>query len=582
MESSRNQNTKPTLFPQAATTETPVAGTPAPIRYKPASSRRLVPNRRWVSPNQLPLDLDSVSSNTPRDFTAVAANRKRRVAGTPPPTRKPKTAQWTQGELPMFFPPEGTPTVRHGHSDGQGESDDSDDGDGDDFPSGPAPTPVPAKPKPELPEEGSRVAGPRSKDRVIFDAQAAKDLSDAIYESWVTDAQAQKDLHPSEPSEFSYAQASRIATRERSGSPVAYGWPRFSPQDAALHSMSRDHSDPWSPTFIDPKVYGKPKYGRNYTAYDLAQRTEQLVFEKLLAELCSGIPEPQYSFGRPRIAMADMVFAIVHKVHSLYSLRRAEGGLRKAELEGCIEQTPRFTTVCKYMQEPEITHILMDLVYASAMPMRGLDTQVLTDSTGFSTSRFIQWYNKRWDKEIRNREWVKCHFTCGARTKIITAVCITGYDVHDTDLFIPLLERTLKYFDPAAIAADKAYLSHKNIHLAMLAGVVPYIPFKSNTRIPGERDNSAWAQMYHYFRFNEQEFDHHYHRRSNVESAVNMMKSKFGDAIRSKTDIAQANEVLAKVLCHNIVEVHKWSVLMGFDPVMQYELSPPRELALRP
>jgi hypothetical protein len=31
-----------------------------------------------------------------------------------------------------------------------------------------------------------------------------------------------------------------------------------------------------------------------------------------------------------------------------------------------------------------------------------------------------------------------------------------------------------------------------------------------------------------------------------------MVKSKFGDAVRSKTDVAARNEVLAKVLCHNI------------------------------
>ena len=31
-----------------------------------------------------------------------------------------------------------------------------------------------------------------------------------------------------------------------------------------------------------------------------------------------------------------------------------------------------------------------------------------------------------------------------------------------------------------------------------------------------------------------------------------MIKSKFGDAIRSKSEVAGKNEKLAKVLCHNI------------------------------
>ena len=31
-----------------------------------------------------------------------------------------------------------------------------------------------------------------------------------------------------------------------------------------------------------------------------------------------------------------------------------------------------------------------------------------------------------------------------------------------------------------------------------------------------------------------------------------MIKTKFGDAVRSKSEVAGKNEVLAKVLCHNI------------------------------
>ena len=43
-----------------------------------------------------------------------------------------------------------------------------------------------------------------------------------------------------------------------------------------------------------------------------------------------------------------------------------------------------------------------------------------------------------------------------------------------------------------------------------------------------------------------------YHDRSNIESGMHMIKSKFGDYTRSKTDTACVNEILLKVLCHNI------------------------------
>ena len=58
--------------------------------------------------------------------------------------------------------------------------------------------------------------------------------------------------------------------------------------------------------------------------------------------------------------------------------------------------------------------------------------------------------------------------------------------------------------------------------------------------------------MYHYFASRREEFLQHYHKRSNVESTFSMVKRKFGDSLRSKTDTAMVNETLAKLLCHNL------------------------------
>ena len=54
------------------------------------------------------------------------------------------------------------------------------------------------------------------------------------------------------------------------------------------------------------------------------------------------------------------------------------------------------------------------------------------------------------------------------------------------------------------------------------------------------------------FSLNRDDFLSHYHKRSNVETAFSMVKGKFGDAVRSKTETAQVNELLCKVLCHNL------------------------------
>lgn len=55
--------------------------------------------------------------------------------------------------------------------------------------------------------------------------------------------------------------------------------------------------------------------------------------------------------------------------------------------------------------------------------------------------------------------------------------------------------------------------------------------------------------------FKREEFLTHYHRRSNVETTFSMIKAKFGERLRSKTETAQINEALCKVLAHNLCVV---------------------------
>src|SRR5437870_13819466 len=61
-------------------------------------------------------------------------------------------------------------------------------------------------------------------------------------------------------------------------------------------------------------------------------------------------------------------------------------------------------------------------------------------------------------------------------------------------------------------------------------------------------------------------FMEHYHMRFNIESAFSMIKSKFGDSVRSKSDVGQINEALCKVLCHNICALIQATHELGIEP----------------
>ena len=57
----------------------------------------------------------------------------------------------------------------------------------------------------------------------------------------------------------------------------------------------------------------------------------------------------------------------------------------------------------------------------------------------------------------------------------------------------------------------------------------------------------------------------HYHKRSNVESVFSMVKAKFRDSVRSKTDVAMVNETLAKFICNNLCCVIMSQAELGIE-----------------
>jgi len=154
---------------------------------------------------------------------------------------------------------------------------------------------------------------------------------------------------------------------------------------------------------------------------------------------------------------------------------------------------------------------------------------------------------------------------CRINTKVVSSVEISGWEAHDPPYFKPLVETTARRFRVHEVSADKAYPSRKNLAAVEAAGGTPYIPFKENTAAPSLDEESMWAKMYHQYAFNREAFLGHYHKRSNAETAFSMIKGKFGDAVRSKSDTAQVNEVLRKVLCHNICVVAMAGHELGID-----------------
>jgi hypothetical protein len=282
---------------------------------------------------------------------------------------------------------------------------------------------------------------------------------------------------------------------------------------------------------------------QNWTAYNAAQSEEKRRFVVLLSDLCHTVSQPeQRGRGRPRLPLADMVFASAFKVYVGFSSRRFTCDLRDAYANGLIDSRPHFNSVSNYLAKPELTDILKNLITMSSLPLKAVEADFAVDSSGFSTSRFVRWYNKKYGREVDNRQWVKAHLMCGTNTKTVTSVEVSGWTAHDTNFFVPLLEATAEHFQLGDVTADKAYLSRKNFKAVEQLGGTPFVPFKSNTVEPTTEEEPIWAKMYYYFMYNRLTFMEHYHMRSNIESAYSMIKAK---SLSQKPRSSYMNEHIA-------------------------------------
>ncbi len=292
-------------------------------------------------------------------------------------------------------------------------------------------------------------------------------------------------------------------------------------------------------------------YQQNWSAYDKSQITEKTKFIELLTDLLQNVEESEYGFGRPKIAMRDMLFASAFKVYTQVSLRRFMSDLENANKLGLITHTPCFASVGHFIQSKELTPILKMLIILSSLPLRLVEVKFAVDSTGFKTTKFGE-YCKQKHKTNSYHKWLKAHVCCGVKTNIITAVEVSGENDNDSPYLDMLITTTHNNgFTISEVSADKGYTSQYNIDRIWQLGAIPFIPFKINTRTP--EGGNTWSEMYGFFMQHQKEFMRHYHLRSNIETTFFMIKSKFNETLKGKTLTAQVNELLLKFLCHNIV-----------------------------
>lgn len=334
---------------------------------------------------------------------------------------------------------------------------------------------------------------------------------------------------------------------------------------AVEYTIQREYTDDGQTQTMTETVTVKKTYKQEWSSYNKAQTNEKAHFLAFLYELCSKVEEPIQTMGRPRLPLKDILFAVTFKTYSMMSARRFASDMRDALAKGYVSKAPSFNSVFDYLQMESLTPYLKQLIAESSLPLKSVETDFAVDSSGFSTTSYVRWFDVKYGGNEDWHDWIKMHLMCGTSTHIVTSVELSRAKSHDSPYYKPLVEATAKSgFNMQEISADKGYISQKNLQATVDHGAMPFIPFKSNTQ--PDRGSDLWSKMFYYYNFKRAEFLTHYHKRSNVETTFSMIKAKFGERLRSKTETAQVNEALTKVLAHNLCVVIQSMYELGITP----------------
>jgi hypothetical protein len=335
---------------------------------------------------------------------------------------------------------------------------------------------------------------------------------------------------------------------------------------AARLVMERDHGGQAPPMDTD-SIPTKPTYPQVWPAYNKAQATEKRRVQVLLHDLCRNLPErerPANTRGQRPHLVKDCVFAMAFKVYCGLSSRRFSCDLLDAHKKGHITKPIPGVKVTAFFEDAYYTPILKELIVHSASPLRVVETDFAIDSSGFGSSRYEKWYDQKYGVTRNKCLWVKTHIACGVKTNIVTAVRILDKDAADCPQFVPLIKETRRHFEIGEVSADKAYASLENFEEIAGCGAEAFIAFKSNTT---GGVGGMFEKAFHFFQFNRDEYLGKYHKRSNVESTFSAVKRKFGDSVMSRSDAGMVNEVLCKILCHNLTCLIQEQETLGIVPV---------------
>jgi len=305
----------------------------------------------------------------------------------------------------------------------------------------------------------------------------------------------------------------------------------------------------------------KKRWPRDESLYNRIQETEFLNFFEFVRHLTNYVCKER----RMRNTIGCLI--IIHKFPN-FSLRRARGFLLLLKRYGIMNlDIPCFKTLSNYRENNSLQTILDKLIEESSKPLSVIENDFATDATGIRTKLFSSWYSLRCKKEIKKRDHLTIHITTGVKSNIVTALNVETKSGNDNKIFREHVNKTAKNFEVNEFSGDGRYWCKENCKKVIEMGAKPY--FKVWKNWSGKsRGCMPWKLMNLEFKNNPEEYEKHYHKRSNVESTNMSKKMLHGEKVYSRLASARINEETLRWVNHNLNVLnrakHQWDISPKF------------------
>lgn len=280
-------------------------------------------------------------------------------------------------------------------------------------------------------------------------------------------------------------------------------------------------------------------------------RKEGLLFMPLARDLSLRVWETNHYFKHNGMPPEYLIFGLLLSTfYHQFSSRRFDFILLDAMAKGYIKRKPSPNTLLWHLRRPELTTVLQQLLGFSALPFMDRTRGFAVDATRIYTDVLLD------DSGMSGRQrykWLKLHGIYDVFTFVITAARVTSWTTREVECLEPLLRDTVALgFDFKSVTADRGYVSKHNIKVIRELGATPYITFKKNNRLSKKGADVEWDEALERFRRRQGDDFIPHLERNMAETAHRMVKRRFGKAVGAFDETGQINQVLLKVIGHNL------------------------------